>query len=160
MEMDGWMEMQMQLKLGRCLPVCQSLCYPPPPLTGIHLFEVLAPDSVRSPIWLPFKSDQIKMREKFTSLLHQTFSYGYLFLVAGTPYLSGNCLQNGICTQHLTSLVQYDLRLLQQPSNFFREGGSILRVLRFRKSFPALKKGLVSQSSFETNNSYKQSQKR
>lgn len=40
-----------------------------PPLTGIHLFEVLAPDFVRNPIWLPFKSDQIKMRGKLTSLL-------------------------------------------------------------------------------------------
>lgn len=39
-----------------------------------HLFEVLALDFVKSPIWLPFKSDKIKMREKFTSLLYQTFS--------------------------------------------------------------------------------------
>lgn len=29
-----------------------------PPLPGICLFEVLAPDFVQSPIWLPFKSDQ------------------------------------------------------------------------------------------------------
>lgn len=85
---DGWMEMQMQLKLGRCLPVTLLSL----PLLVSASFEVLAPDFVRSPIWLPFKSDQIKMREKFTSLLYQTFSYGYLFLVAGTPYLSGNCL--------------------------------------------------------------------
>lgn len=62
-----------------------------PLLTSMHLFEVLAPDFVRSPIWLLFKSDQIKMREKFTSLLYQTVSYAYLFLVAGTLYLSGNC---------------------------------------------------------------------
>lgn len=107
--MDGDADATQAGKMFASLPVT---LLPPPPLFGIHLFEVLAPDSVRSPIWLPFKSDQIKMREKFTSLLHQTFSYGYLFLVAGTPYLSGNCLQNGICTQHLTSLVQYDLRLL------------------------------------------------
>lgn len=63
-----------------------------PPLPGICLFEVLAPDFVQSPIWLPFKSDQKKMRETFPSLLYQPFSYGYLFLVAGTPCLSGNCL--------------------------------------------------------------------
>lgn len=62
------------------------------PLTGICLLELLVPDFIRNPIWLPFKSDQIKMREKFTSLLYETFSYGHLFLVAGTLYLSGNCL--------------------------------------------------------------------
>lgn len=62
------------------------------PLTGNHFFEELAPDFVRSPIWPPFKSDQIKMREKFMSLLYQIFSCMYVFLVVGTPYLSGNGL--------------------------------------------------------------------
>lgn len=49
------------------------------PLTGIHFFKELAPDFVGSPIWPPFRSDQIKMREKFVFAIPDIILYVFVF---------------------------------------------------------------------------------